>query len=178
MHKTNPQINNAKEPLISSFNSGHTLKSMSRSRDVDPADQDVVMRRFIRHPSDIPIDFDVIEDQHCSQSSLVNIGRGGLCFNSKKALAIGATVHIEIAIDQPPFKINGTVAWVRADGDQYTVGVTFDDKTATFSVRMVEQVCYIEHYRSVVKDVEGRELSSEEAAVEWVQKYAAHFPSH
>jgi hypothetical protein len=41
---------------------------------------------------------------------------------------------------------------------------------------MVEQVCHIETYRRTVAGTEGRELSAEQAALEWIAKFAASFP--
>ena len=41
---------------------------------------------------------------------------------------------------------------------------------------MVEQICHIEQYRREVLKKEGRRLSSEEAASEWIVKYASDFP--
>ncbi|MCZ7563309.1 MAG: hypothetical protein M5U08_05410 [Burkholderiales bacterium] len=41
---------------------------------------------------------------------------------------------------------------------------------------MVEQVCHIEEYRRAVARDEGRTLSTEEAAAEWIAEYAARFP--
>jgi ABC-type Fe3+-hydroxamate transport system substrate-binding protein len=40
---------------------------------------------------------------------------------------------------------------------------------------MVGQVYQIEHYRQEVEQLEGRILGSEEAAEEWIQRYAADF---
>ena len=45
-----------------------------------------------------------------------------------------------------------------------------------FRARMVEQVCHIEQYRHEILKNEGRKLSSEAAALEWIQKYAPLFP--
>ena len=42
---------------------------------------------------------------------------------------------------------------------------------------MIEQVCHIEHYRKEVMLREGRELSAQEAAREWISKYAGDFPA-
>jgi hypothetical protein len=41
---------------------------------------------------------------------------------------------------------------------------------------MVEQVCHIEHYKNEVKRREGREISGEQAANEWIAKFAGNFP--
>ncbi|MEQ8937648.1 MAG: PilZ domain-containing protein, partial [Gammaproteobacteria bacterium] len=49
-------------------------------------------------------------------------------------------------------------------------------KQKMFLLRMVEQLCHIEHYRNEIARVEGRELSSEQAAQEWISKYAESFP--
>ncbi len=160
-------------PNQDSVNRSHTS-----TIDAKTVGQEMMMRRFIRHPSAIPIDFDIVEQEHSAHSPLINVSRGGLCFSSNKALPIGATLHIEIQIEQPPFEVEGAIAWCRPDGERFTVGVAFNDRSTAYSVRMVEQVCYIEHYRRWARSSEGRELSSEQAAMEWVSKYAADFPAH
>jgi len=38
-------------------------------------------------------------------------------------------------------------------------------------------VCHIEDYRQSVSRIEGRQLSAEEAATEWIDRYARDFPS-
>lgn len=142
-------------------------------------DKSTMMRRFIRHPSSVPIVFDVIECGRGSGSTeLRNVSRGGVCFFNESPLPIGARVHLEIPIDSPPFEVIGQVAWCHVDEDHFLIGIAFDDKSVAYSVRMVEQVCYIEHYRQWVSQSEGRELSSEQAAKEWVALYAADFPKH
>ena len=45
-----------------------------------------------------------------------------------------------------------------------------------FKVRMVEQICHIEHYRKEVLASEDRRLTSQEAATEWIGKYSSKFP--
>ena len=42
---------------------------------------------------------------------------------------------------------------------------------------MVEQLCHIEHYRNEVNRKEGRDISSEEAATEWIAQFADKFPA-
>jgi len=139
------------------------------------------MRHYIRHPSDIPIRF-YLED-HANQNrtanaeSLRDVGRGGLCFVSAHPLARGTAIHIEIPVETPPYGADGTVAWCRREGEQFTIGVQFNEPAIQYSLRMVEQVCHIEHYRSKVQQAEGRNISSEQAASEWVEKYAAGFPN-
>ncbi len=132
------------------------------------------MRRYIRHPSDIPIAFKTGEDSH--EPRLKDVSRGGLCFSSDCPLKKGCSIHIEIPLESMPFQADGTVAWCRPDGQHYAVGIQFSDQSTRFSVRMVEQICHIEHYRAQVKNDEARDLTSEEAAKEWVEKFAADFP--
>lgn len=43
-------------------------------------------------------------------------------------------------------------------------------------MRLIEQACYIEEYRKEVFSQQGRQLSEEEAAKEWIDKYAGIFP--
>jgi hypothetical protein len=41
---------------------------------------------------------------------------------------------------------------------------------------MVQQVCSIENYRKEVETREGRTLTNQEAAAEWIKKHAGNFP--
>ncbi|VUD68239.1 hypothetical protein TDB9533_04057 [Thalassocella blandensis] len=134
------------------------------------------MRRYIRHPSDIPIAFSMGQISEHSSEKLKDVSRGGLCFSSDSPLQIGSPIHIEIPVQEKPFEADGTVAWCRSEGGSYAVGVEFSDTSTRFSVRMIEQICHIEHYKTQVAQEEGRFLSSEEAAKEWVEKFAADFP--
>ncbi|MCR6651128.1 MAG: PilZ domain-containing protein [Cellvibrionaceae bacterium] len=140
------------------------------------------MRRFIRHPTDIPIDFQVHEDSPPVTHRIRDVSEGGLCFSAGRSMQRGTHIRIYIPVtlgactDQQPFEADGVVAWCRKEGESYAVGVQFEDRSTQFGVRMVEQVCHIEHYRFDVLQEEGRVLSSEEAAREWVERYAAEFP--
>lgn len=135
-------------------------------------------RRYLRHPSDVPIAYKLGElvDQHSDY--LRNIGEGGICFASRLPVTPGARIHIEIPIAKPVFTADGVVVWCRRAANEgvFDVGVRFDGVETAYGVRMVEQVCQIEHYRQEILRQEGRQLSSEEAAVEWIGKYAARFP--
>lgn len=77
----------------------------------------------------------------------------------------------------PSFEIDGRVVWSKPVGDMYEVGVEFIvSKEKLFLLKMVEQICHIEHYRNELLQKEGREISSELAAKEWIEKHAAEFP--
>eukprot|EP01026_Neomeris_dumetosa_P060830 TRINITY_DN57399_c0_g1_i1.p1 TRINITY_DN57399_c0_g1~~TRINITY_DN57399_c0_g1_i1.p1 ORF type:complete len:176 (+),score=11.41 TRINITY_DN57399_c0_g1_i1:105-632(+) len=140
------------------------------------SERESAMRKFIRHPSDIPIAYSLGKSAEVSDR-LRDVSRGGLCFTSETPLETGSNIHIEIGLDKSPFQADGTVAWCKRERGAYAVGVAFSDQSTQFSVRMIEQICHIEHYRYEVLEAEGRDLSSEEAAKEWVEKYAADFPA-
>ncbi|MEO0444302.1 MAG: hypothetical protein AAFZ92_11295 [Pseudomonadota bacterium] len=57
------------------------------------------------------------------------------------------------------------------------MGVNFNSDQEAFSARMVEQACYIEQYKKDVFEAEGRVLSSDEAATEWITRFANQFPA-
>ncbi|MDF1589651.1 MAG: PilZ domain-containing protein [Gammaproteobacteria bacterium] len=132
-------------------------------------------RHYIRHPTAIPLDFELGgSEQTCAAK---DITEGGVCFVSSQPLHIGQHIHITIQYCEPRFSANGVVKWCTEDGDVYLVGVAFEDASVKYALRMVEQVCYIEDYRNQIKREQGIDLSSEQAARQWIQKYAANFPS-
>lgn len=134
------------------------------------------MRNFIRHPSAIPIDFHLEELVTEGSEHLKNVSFGGLSFISKYELATGAIISIKIPLIQPVFEAAGRVSWCRPESSQFEIGLEFLDKDDMFRARMVEQICHIEEYKHEVLKKEGRKLSSEAAALEWIQKYAPQFP--
>lgn len=135
------------------------------------------MRKFIRHPSDIPIEYRLLDETTSTRRRLRNISQGGLCFFTGEANAeVGRRIHITIRVQEPAYEVTGRVVWCRNANSHYDVGVEFDDSAAEFAMRMIEQICHIEHYKKRVLEKEGRVLSGDEAAREWIAKYAKDFP--
>lgn len=135
------------------------------------------MRQFIRHPIDVPIEIGIGDEAPMSGYHTHDISLGGLAFRSGYAVKPGAMVDISIACVQPPFQVHARVAWCKPHPlSGYELGVTFLDAEDAFRTRMVEQLCHIEDYRRAVQRTEGRDMDMDEAAVEWIEKYAAHFP--
>lgn len=135
------------------------------------------MRLYIRHPTDVPIDFQIGGHASSSREVLTNFSEGGLCFISDIQVEPGTVIHIAISITPPQFHATGIVVWCRKEYENYLIGVKFTEQETAYAVRMVEQLCYIEHYKQSVKQSEGRELTGEEAALEWIEKYADDFPT-
>lgn len=134
------------------------------------------MRHFIRHPTDIPIDCTLRDHYYCMQNAMLDVSAGGLSFSTDEYIPPGATVHVNIHVQEPSFEADCDVKWCRRVNGHFHVGVGFRDSSEAFSFRMVEQVCHIEHYKRKVLREEGRELTGEEAAMEWITKYAKDFP--
>ena len=132
------------------------------------------MRRYIRHPVDIPVEVSRLMSHSDAHSENVSIG--GLALRCSDPLDSGQIVHIRIPFLQPSFETKARVAWCTECDDGYEVGVEFLDTDDAFRARMAEQVCSIESYRKAVYEDERRTLSMEEAAMEWIAKYASQFP--
>lgn len=132
------------------------------------------MRRFVRHPSDIPIEVTVAEaPESCS---MVTISQGGLSCEVANPVAIGCRVDVSIPSVTPPYRGSAEVMWCESTGgDRYELGLRFTDQEEAFKARMVQQVCQIEQYKNLVFERDGRLLDGEAAAAEWISKYAADF---
>ncbi len=134
------------------------------------------MRQYIRHPSQIPIEYSISDKVEQKKKLLNNISTGGLCFRSDNSIKDGTEVMIHIPFIKPTFTVKGVVAWCLKKNGNYDVGVKFMDPASEFRVRNIEQVCHIEQYRKKELQKKGRKISAEEAAREWVAKYAKDFP--
>lgn len=136
------------------------------------------MRQFIRHPADVPIQIQCSTDGGYVGRAAQNVSFGGLAFSTDAAIEPETLIGLRIPHVQPPFEVAAArVAWCRDEDSRYLVGVQFLNSEVAFCVRMVEQVCHIKSYRQLVQQHEGRELTAEEAAAEWIARYGSSFPN-
>ena len=135
------------------------------------------MRRYIRHPSDIPIEINQQRNNDLSTNNLMNVSLGGLSFQSKTPYTLGSHLKITISAVNPVYETVAKVRWCDDQEDgSYEIGVELLNENDVFKTRMVEQVCHIAHYKRQVLLTEGRQLSGSEAANEWILKFAHEFP--
>ena len=139
------------------------------------------IRKFIRHPADVPIQvtLDWVEDENDEtvDQTITNVSLGGLAFMSQQPLEVLQRVRVCIPLLQQDNHLVGNVVWCEKSGKGYEVGIEFEKSRDVFRLRMIEQICHIEHYRKEVERLEGRALSAQEAAGEWISKYAGDFPA-
>ena len=131
-----------------------------------------ISRSYLRHPSDIPIDILPAQVDAGDTRPLHNVSHGGLSFSA----TTGEVVRLRISLVSPAFEALGKVVWCHGSEGHYIVGVEFLDEMDLFRARMVEQICHIEHYKKTLREEEGRHLTSQEAALEWIKKFAGDFP--
>ena len=130
------------------------------------------MRKFRRYESDIPIE--IVGEHSKSQppQPLHNISYGGLACHSEIGFQPGALVRVRISQISAPFEGDGIVVWCDPQDDGFEIGIQFREGQEAFAARMVAQVCQIEGYKKKVLETEGRELSGDEAAIEWIAENA------
>lgn len=133
-------------------------------------------REFLRHTADVPLEVERIGEAGPLVEQSVNVSYGGLAFLSSTCPAVGEVLRLRIPTVQPPFEARARVAWCRPESGKFLVGAQFLDSSAAFQSRMVQQVCSIESYRREVQQREGRVLTTQDAAAEWIARYAGRFP--
>ena len=132
-------------------------------------------RAFIRHPASVPVRVERL----CagSVSRVADVSHGGLSFVCAQPHEPGAELLVRIDSVTPPFRARAQVAWCHTERGRYRIGVHFLNRTDAFNARVVEQICAIERYRREALEHEGRYLSGEDAAREWIERHAAEFPN-
>ncbi|CAN5860495.1 hypothetical protein BH20GEM3_BH20GEM3_09910 [soil metagenome] len=134
-------------------------------------------RAFIRHPADIPIEIHTADETQPVRPQLSNVSLGGLCCESAMPVDAGKQVHVRVPFVHPAFETQGRVMWCRKRMDRWELGIQFLSEKDAFRARMVEQICHIEQYKEDALRREGRVLSGDEAAREWIARFAAEFPN-
>ncbi|MFB9886039.1 PilZ domain-containing protein [Balneatrix alpica] len=133
------------------------------------------MRRYHRFMLEVPIEIDTPEYAIALDQHSYNLSQGGLAFISEVPLPAGTLVQVRIPLVDPVFECEAEVKHCCRQGSRYEVGLMFTDPDDAYRSRMVEQMCCIEIYKKRVWQEEGRQLSTEAAAAEWIGRYAADF---
>ena len=106
------------------------------------------IRKFIRHPSDIPIQVILVESpdelENDCYETLHNVSLGGLAFLSNCALSVGQYVNVYFPIIDQTHCFTGKVVWVNLFAKGFDTGIEFENADELYSLRMVQQVCHIE----------------------------------
>lgn len=86
-------------------------------------------RKYIRHPTTVPITVSSAEESEVNLQTLNNIGTGGLSFLSESPWKKGATIrisfHAPYNFSHELLKVFGRVVWCKEAGTQFEVGVEF-----------------------------------------------------
>lgn len=131
-------------------------------------------RQFLRHPADVPIH--VTDVPRSRQSRVTNVSHGGIAFTCDRAHPVGSEIEVGVPDVDPDFRVRAVVAWCRRTRSGHRIGARFLDPDAAYQSRMVEQLAAIESYRRRLAREQGRVLSGEEAAREWIGRYGGNYP--
>ena len=140
-------------------------------------EDNTAIRRHVRHVTGIPIEviIDFNQSYHAEDESITNVSLGGLCFIASDRLDINESIQVRIPVLNQEHNLDGKVVWCNKTAKGYEVGLEFNDPDEVDRIKMIDQICQIESYRQDLEKSNGRKLSSEQAAREWVNRYAGDF---
>ncbi len=128
---------------------------------------------FIHHPEQVAIELTPAthQQQEPSSPSL------GLICTSQTPFEKGSALSVNFP--EAPCQeslITGTVLDCLPQQHCYQLAIEFSSADNTMRLRMLEQHAYIGLYQKYIAQYQGRSLSPEAAAMEWIERYAAWFP--
>jgi hypothetical protein len=107
-------------------------------------------RKFVRHPAEIPIEYELEGDVSDSTQMTRNISFGGLCFQSPVQLEKDMIIQLRFTSLNPDFRIRGRIAWSASKGDSYDVGVEFMDQGDARLAKIIEEIIQIKNFQKQV----------------------------
>jgi len=136
-------------------------------------------RRHVRQLTGIPIQITLDRaPQYLKQiqdDSINNVSLGGLSFIADKRFDIDQLIQVCFPILNDKTVLSCRVIWCEKYNLDYRLGLEFDDENERQRLKIIDQISDIENYRRRKEAIEGRSISSEQAAREWVQQYAGKF---
>ncbi|GIZ11770.1 PilZ domain-containing protein [Pseudomonas sp. NCCP-436] len=134
------------------------------------------MRKFLRHPSDMPVELVVRKQSLISGQRLHNISLGGGACNSPRRFRRGTAVELRVPLLGDQARCPGVIAWCKSQNGGYRVGIAFIDEDSLFRARMIEQICQIQRYHDQLERESGESHSIEQCARQWIATNAADYP--
>ena len=134
-------------------------------------------RKFYRHPVSVPIQYQTVSEKAPDKSSSVDVSEGGVCFMAGHYLPVGTKLSLRIPVGNQVFKVSGQVAYCASESGEprFRTGVAFLDPASAFRAKLAEEMLQISEYQKKISLESGRDIGEEEAAREWIRKYAKDF---
>ncbi len=134
-------------------------------------------RQHDRKVTSLPVEviLDYRQSNQIDKDQITNVSLGGLCFVANESVTIGTQVEVKFPILNQISGLVGKVVWCHKSNLKFEVGLEFEDPNEVQRLKTVEQIHHIEQFRKEVLSMQGREITSEQAAYEWTHKYAGEF---
>lgn len=134
-------------------------------------------RRESRYNPDVPIEVEVELGKiiHITKDSLNNISISGLSFYFSFSIDAGRQIRINIPLGRSMFVIKAEVMWCEQKDAGYNIGAKFLEPSDAFKAKIYSQIRLIEEYKRDLLEKEGRDLTFNEAANEWIRLFAWKF---
>jgi len=131
---------------------------------------------FIPHPSDCPIHVRRLGFKGRRRVRPQAASKLGLTYSSKQFMPPGTFVNVQIPVRGETERFRGEIVLVRETSCGFEIGIWLESDADAARARIVEQICHIESYWSQ-EHRDGRPMSRQHAAQEWISKFAASFPA-
>lgn len=148
-------------------------------------------RKFIRHPLCFPLSYKVVETPSIVKNkktftkkegrekpaSTINISMGGLLFAAKRPVKLDSVIIIKMPFQDKVFNVRAKVAHCdrNVETKLYNIGAIFQRLSASYKVKLVEQLYLISEFRDLKCIELGKDVSLEKASKEWIERYSARF---
>jgi hypothetical protein len=110
-------------------------------------------RRYVRHPTDIPVEVREMDHSEMNIEHLKNVSFGGIAFESDRCWKQDSIISINVLVE-PPINLNGKVVWCKQHDKHFEVGVQLIDTTTRDSRNhLVNEACEIERYKQMLADI-------------------------
>lgn len=137
------------------------------------------IRKHIRHITGVPIEVSPeqvpVDVDDCEDATITNVSLGGLSFIANNRLDIANSIAVRFPVLSEDRVLGARVVWCEKTPRGYEVGLEFDHPEEIDRLKVVEHICHIENYRKEIESREGRKINSEQAALEWVSRFASDF---
>ena len=126
-------------------------------------------------PIQIKLDYASDYLKETDDDTITNVSLGGMSFIADDRFDLNQTIRVRFPILNDKTSLGCKVIWCEKTKRGYEVGLEFDDADEVQRLKMIDQISDIEKFRRRKEAIEGHPVDSEQAAREWIQKYAGDF---
>ena len=105
--------------------------------------QQMERRQYIRHPTQISIEYAIAGEQEKTTDLTQDISFGGIRFRGRSYIEPGTILSLKFPTIHAGYEVSGRVVWCKQKKNHVEMGVEFLDENEAYRAQLIEEIVHL-----------------------------------